>query len=1129
MEIRGGSFRDRCLTLEDLVALLSRHRRTPRTVLAPHQQALLVDDLLATDESIPREFREVAGAADWLILFSRRLKQAWELTAAAPTGLDASVPVFSAAVAKTRFPSLRQGSPFVQGGLVAFDRYMDRLKDLKVYDEAGTFVEVARDLGGREIPLDRLFPARHRLVVEGFYLGSLIERQVFEKLFESWDEVIWLLDIPSTASAEEFGGGVYACSPNSENGRGYPTDLAWLAARGFVFEGTESGVVDMRLPHKRHLETPTQVEFVDQRRGDGGTFPTSPMDEARLLMGIAVLAYREAPAHKPRPRITIAFPSDRAIAPLLAALADDAGIPLVTHAKTSLIHVGAVRALADLLQLRTQDFARDAVVAAVRSLRCGIRIDDDGGEARYASASDFDDVSRCAHVIQGADEWTKRLADYEKSCREAVADCVDPEDAALARAQQRLESAQRVSSGWKVLRHRLMWGDAQALSVENFLECVKQLAVMSASDHRLTKWLDNNDPDFIAGAAFAWRADRLIVETMDAYARCRPYLTSSTRSFEEHVATFRSMLAASEVPIRPDAVSGIELVGLRDLRGLSTDVLLVGGLVERDFPAAPEPIAPFSEVDAARVGMRTRVSMIRESEHLLVHALHAAPRVVFSCSARDASGAPALVTRAYDELRSFLVREAASPELIVKERIADMNAAEWIPGVACSALGRMLGARSTAAPGPTEIGRRSGLIARVNNIGHLGAGALRRAHAARSRREGPPTAFDGMVEGGAVPWIADLLTGVTPISASSLDAYVRCPLAWYYERILGVQAPQSMSRDLSPMERGSLLHKILERFENLIASRGGSAAPNSDERHAILLALAEEELDRLPSEGLLSEVQRSSLLLGLDDPNSEAKGLLASYLVVEAGRPRTKAASLCEVTFGQPASVGTSLSRDPVRISATSSDTYGRQIVTLALRGAIDRVDLVDGDLVIIDYKVKASGMRSEVRKGLCFQLPLYGRVMRDLRARLEAEHPEHAWGESQIRVASYYFLDPRSLKVLLECTFGEENAAAKIRKSPPAASGLGEGGMLALENRYITRAADVLVSISRGRFHPNGGDPAICASCPFNAVCVGAKTRERFQGMGVADGLFEQESDPPMWGEPESDDSPTDDVGEEP
>lgn len=95
---------------------------------------------------------------------------------------------------------------------------------------------------------------------------------------------------------------------------------------------------------------------------------------------------------------------------------------------------------------------------------------------------------------------------------------------------------------------------------------------------------------------------------------------------------------------------------------------------------------------------------------------------------------------------------------------------------------------------------------------------------------------------GHVPAAARTDLQVEPVSPSSLEQLSRCPLAWFYRHVLRLRPPEDPEYDpdawLDPLQRGSLLHAVFERFGRRYVQRQQDLA--SPEAAADLLAVVEE-------------------------------------------------------------------------------------------------------------------------------------------------------------------------------------------------------------------------------------------------------------------------------------------------
>ena len=87
-----------------------------------------------------------------------------------------------------------------------------------------------------------------------------------------------------------------------------------------------------------------------------------------------------------------------------------------------------------------------------------------------------------------------------------------------------------------------------------------------------------------------------------------------------------------------------------------------------------------------------------------------------------------------------------------------------------------------------------------------------------------------------------------PFSASSLDRYLRCPLQFYYEVVLGLREKEIISEDLEREEIGLFVHQVLfdffrERTGRILSEKDA----NPKDLEKIIRALFEEKYGRDPS------------------------------------------------------------------------------------------------------------------------------------------------------------------------------------------------------------------------------------------------------------------------------------------
>jgi len=193
-------------------------------------------------------------------------------------------------------------------------------------------------------------------------------------------------------------------------------------------------------------------------------------------------------------------------------------------------------------------------------------------------------------------------------------------------------------------------------------------------------------------------------------------------------------------------------------------------------------------------------------------------------------------------------------------------------------------------------------------------------------------------------------------SASALSLYARCPLRFFLERVLGIRPSQDFATELTALEMGNFVHRVLYRFfaENEKSGRTQEA----------LIAIAREEMARLPVlPSLLYDVQMASVI-----GNPFREGILPSFYEKEMKYEEKGPFSpgLFEVPFGRVTrQIEGGPHLPPLKIGSDQNAVF--------IRGVVDRVDFThDGDFIIYDYKTGTLPGRQELEEGLALQLPLY-------------------------------------------------------------------------------------------------------------------------------------------------------------
>ena len=268
---------------------------------------------------------------------------------------------------------------------------------------------------------------------------------------------------------------------------------------------------------------------------------------------------------------------------------------------------------------------------------------------------------------------------------------------------------------------------------------------------------------------------------------------------------------------------------------------------------------------------------------------------------------------------------------------------------------------------------------------------------------------------------------------SAVDRYGDCPFKYFADTVLQLPEEREDAPGLTPIERGTLVHDLFERFYRRwdAGGRGTIMPATLPEALALFGNLVEEALVNLPEADRALE---STRLLG----SIVARGLADRVFELEADAGGQIVRRLVEYDL-----------RGPFDFPATDGVTTK----TIAIRGKADRIDVfTDDTLRVVDYKL---GGQPDLDTSV--QVAVYAHAARE---RLErAEGRPFAIGG----VAYLAFGDDRRLE-----------GRISDRKTPAA---LAVRARVAAFARHVER-------IEAGEFPPQPRRPADCHWCSAAGVC---------------------------------------------
>ena len=214
-------------------------------------------------------------------------------------------------------------------------------------------------------------------------------------------------------------------------------------------------------------------------------------------------------------------------------------------------------------------------------------------------------------------------------------------------------------------------------------------------------------------------------------------------------------------------------------------------------------------------------------------------------------------------------------------------------------------------------------------------------------------------------------------SVSQLETYGKCPFQYFSDRVLNLNPTKEEETGLTNMEKGSLAHRILfEFYDRRRDAPPISGCENADFDEAVtdLQRIARDHLDAEETQRHLNRVDKlfweieAERFIG----GHGRTGVLPAFLEAERERDLEVQPRYFEVEFGPSVR---SEPTDP-QLGSAGAITVGE----VSLSGRIDRIELGNGMFVIGDYKTGSTTPKlNDLLEGRSLQLPLYVAVVEQL------------------------------------------------------------------------------------------------------------------------------------------------------
>lgn len=660
-------------------------------------------------------------------------------------------------------------------------------------------------------------------------------------------------------------------------------------------------------------------------------------------------------------------------APLVREILDAAGIPYYLPGGPGLDSTPAGRGLILFLNMPDGDFPRQAVLEWAQAAPLDV--------ARFGAPAGFDpcvwdELTAAARIVGGREQWLERLdalrrrewgswqrAQVPPEAGGAPDESLDVDESLVAMADTADMAGMAAMAEWRYRAARALERVVSALvsHADAFTPQGSWAAYAGAAVEVARAFLrPGSDRDGVVAA----------VETL-----ARLEQVEKTISLD----VFRTMV--ERVLAEPGQEGrfqrgGISVLDVVQARGLSFSAVFIPGMVEKSFPvqAQQDPFLLDREREAINAAVAEEAGMCHRGDG-------AGPLPLKN---RRGQEEMLLFTLAVQSARDYLVlsfprveaatgrtRLASSYLLRVAEALGGSGFVRLpggLAGVGRTGIDRA-GVGFALAPAIDEsevmLSVLSGLSATASSsILSAGYAGVRRAIAAGAARWGERvfTPFDGVLSPAALDALAQVHPPASPVSATNLEAYATCPYRYFVERVLRVQAREEPERDLriTPLERGRLVHEVLEHFFRGLRDDGLLPLNRSraGEAWQRLCTVAADAFARWEAAGLtgypaLWEVDRAEILAALslffEDELDGADGLAPAHFELGFGYGDAGGAPAAVLDLGDG--------------------------VVVSVRGRIDRIDMSDDGrrLRVIDYKTgKLEQNDNRWAGGTALQLPIY-------------------------------------------------------------------------------------------------------------------------------------------------------------
>lgn len=844
-----------------------------------------------------------------------------------------------------------------------WEAYEERLNQLNWYDESDLMMR-----GSEWVRDSPQLKETLKILVYGFYDFNTVQKKFLQTCFSD-KETTFFLPFESTPAFEFV----------------KPT-VNWLRENGFKEPGIKPSEMQPRQTPLDHLclhlfnsgekaETSPDVLQILSAPGE----PREVREIIRMILQVS--RERGIPFYE----MGILLRSPRDYCRLFREAFDGLGIHPYLREGLPFIETQAGRSLLLLLDILNKNFSRPSIMEFATFARLHPCLSPTRGKETF-SPPRWDVISIQAGIVEGEKEWEERLG----------------------RLKQRWKQKAEIDGAEDE--------EKKGISKENFIALDQLIEFMKKLSHSLQRlkysdgWSEKVKGLLGAFESFVEQGDETLLIKQAIRRLSELDATGIQPSQADFTRLVKEILQEEIIPVGRFQRNGPTVVNLMAARGVPFSILIIPGVVEKSFPPLirQDAILLDKERKALNLALRGKETnplpfkaegRLGEERLLFRLAIGAAkeklilsfPRIEIGTGRERLPSSFLLATVKAITGRSINFQEFEKFDGF--HRIALSEVGVGHPEKALDEVEYDL------SIGQREIGeKRSEAMLYLKELSPFFGKGLQLESSRWEKNIFTP--FEGVFSSKGARKILKERHSISKksISPTRLENYASCPYQYFLKVIMEIEAltePEKVSQ-ISPLDKGSLIHSILWRFFTDLKTTKGDPLSLGQKDLERLLKTANEEFIKFEQMGvtgypMLWEVEKKSIL---DD---------LVYLFYEERKSKGFTPSYFEVSYGMKL-LGSQ--RSDISAEKPIQITLGGQ--ELFFIGRIDRIDLKEegGNVKakVIDYKSgEAYAIQNDFRGGTTLQLPLY---------LFASDHLlKHLHRGIEVECAEYYYLQERKRK----------------------------------------------------------------------------------------------------------------------